>query len=251
MISHKITFKNNKGMLLAARLELPENKPKAYALFAHCFTCSKNLTAVRTIGKTLTEKNIAVLRFDFTGLGESEGDFEHTNFSSNIEDLYSAAQFLEDNYEAPSLLIGHSLGGAAVLFASDKIPSVKAIATIGAPSNPEHITHLLHSNIEEINKFGKAIVSIGGRDFTIQKQFIEDIQSKNIKQKLNKYRNSLLVLHSPQDTTVEIENAAEIYAAARHPKSFISLNGADHLLSDRKDSQYVGNVIATWADRYL
>lgn len=251
MISQKVTFKNAKGMVLAARLELPENEPKAYAIFAHCFTCNKNLTAVRTIGKTLNEKNIAVLRFDFTGLGESEGDFEHTNFSSNIEDLYSAAEFLKENYRAPSLLIGHSLGGAAVIYASSKIPSVKAIATIGAPSNPEHVSHLFRSSIDEINQTGSALVCIGGREFTIQKQFIDDIQGKNIKQILDNFRNSLLIMHSPQDTTVGIENAAEIYSAARHPKSFVSLNGADHLLSNKKDSEYVGHVIATWADRYL
>lgn len=252
MITKKVTFKNAQNQVLAARLELPENgTPKAFALFAHCFTCNKNLTAVRTIGRTLIEKNIAVLRFDFTGLGESEGDFENTNFSSNVEDLYCAAQFLADNYQAPSLLIGHSLGGAAVLFASSKITSVKAIATIGAPSNPEHVSHLFKNNVDEINASGKAIVSIGGRDFTIQKHFLEDIQGKNIKHNLDQFRNSILILHSPQDTTVGIENAAEIYKAARHPKSFVSLNGADHLLSDKKDSKYVGNMIATWADRYL
>lgn len=251
-ITKKITFKNEKGQTLAARLELPKNStPRAYALFAHCFTCNKNLTAVRTIGRTLTQKNIAVLRFDFTGLGESEGDFESTNFSSNIEDLYSAASFLAENYEAPSLLIGHSLGGAAVLFASKKISSVRAIATIGAPSNPEHVSHLFKNSVEEINDSGKAIVAIGGREFTIQKHFLEDIQDKNIKHQLEDFKNSILVMHSPQDTTVGIENAAEIYKAARHPKSFVSLNGADHLLSNKKDSEYVGQIIATWADRYL
>ncbi|MGM5469715.1 alpha/beta hydrolase family protein [Flavobacteriaceae bacterium LMO-SS05] len=252
MSTNKITFKNSQNQTLVARLELPENEvPKAFALFAHCFTCNKNLTAVRTISKTLTKKNIAVLRFDFTGLGESEGDFENTNFSSNVEDLYSAAQFLEEYYQAPSLLIGHSLGGAAVLFASAKILSVKAIATIGAPSNPEHVAHLFKNSIAEINASGKAIVSIGGREFTIQKHFIDDIQDQNIKQKLDAFRNSILIMHSPHDTTVGIENAAEIYKAARHPKSFVSLNGADHLLSDKRDSEYVGNIIATWADRYL
>lgn len=251
MISQKVTFKNAKGMVLAARLELPENEPKAFALFAHCFTCNKNLTAVRTIGRTLTEKNIAVLRFDFTGLGESEGDFEHTNFSSNIEDLYSAAQFLKESYQAPSLLIGHSLGGAAVIYASAKIPSVKAIVTIGAPSDPKHVSNLFHSSIDEINQSGSALVCIGGREFTIKKQFIEDIQEKNLKQILDNFRDSLLIMHSPQDTTVKIENAAKIYSSARHPKSFVSLNGADHLLSNKKDSEYVGHIIATWADRYL
>jgi putative redox protein len=252
MISKKVAFKNTKGQTLAARLELPENnEPRAFALFAHCFTCNKNLTAVRTIGKTLTEKNIAVMRFDFTGLGESEGDFEHTNFSSNVEDLYSAAQFLAEQYQAPSLLIDHSLGGAAVLFASAKIPSVKAIATIGAPSNPEHVSHLFKNSVDEIKASGKAIVSIGGREFTIQKHFLDDIQDKNIKHNLDKFRNPILIMHSPQDTTVGIDNASEIYKAARHPKSFISLDGADHLLSDRRDSEYVGNIIASWADRYL
>lgn len=252
MISQKVKFKNAAGHDLAARLELPDsNEPKAFALFAHCFTCNKNLTAVRTIGKTLTEKNIAVLRFDFTGLGESEGDFENTNFSSNIEDLYSAAQFLEENFRAPSLLIGHSLGGAAVLFAFSNIPSVKAIATIGAPSNPEHVAHLFQNSLEEINESGVAQVSIGGRKFTIQKHFLDDIQDKNIKHNLDEFNISLLIMHSPQDTTVGIENAAEIYKTARHPKSFVSLNGADHLLSDKRDSEYVGNIIASWADRYL
>ena len=252
MTSQKITFKNSKGQELSARLEFPENaEPRAFALFAHCFTCNKNLTATRTIGKILAQKNIAVLLFDFTGLGESEGDFEDTNFSSNVEDLYSASRFLEDNYQAPELLIGHSLGGAAVLYASAKIPSVKAIATIGAPSNPKHVAHLFQNSIDEINDSGKAIVSIGGRQFTINKQFIEDIQGKNIAHNLGEFRNSILIMHSPQDLTVSIDNATEIYKAARHPKSFISLNGADHLLSNKKDSECVGNIISAWADRYL
>ena len=251
MATKKITFKNSNGIFLAAKLELPENEPKAYAIFAHCFTCNKNLTAVRTIGKTLNEKNIAVLRFDFTGLGESEGDFENTNFSSNVEDLYSAAEYLELNYKAPSLLIGHSLGGSAVLYASANMPSIKAIATIGAPASPSHVSHIFKNSIEEINTSGKATVSIGGRPFTIKKQFMEDINSKNIHKSLEKFRDSLLILHSPQDTIVGIDNAAEIYKAARHPKSFISLNGADHLLSNKEDSKYVGNIIAIWADRYL
>lgn len=251
MISKKITFKNADGKVLSARIELPDEEPIAYAVFAHCFTCNKNLTAVRMICKTLTEKKIAVLSFDFTGLGDSEGDFEHTNFSSNVEDLYSAAQFLTENHKAPSLLIGHSLGGAAVLFASVQMPYVKAIATIGAPSNPEHVSHLFHNDIDEIKESGKAIVSIGGRAFTINKQFIDDIQGRNIQRILGEYKNSILILHSPQDDTVGIENAAEIYKFSRHPKSFVSLNGADHLLSDKRDAEYVGNIISTWAERYL
>lgn len=251
MISKKILFNNSKGNKLSARLELPENEPIAYSIFAHCFTCNINLTAVRNICKTLIEKNIAVLSFDFTGLGASEGDFEQTNFSSNLEDLYSATEFLIKNYKAPSLLIGHSLGGAAVIFASVKIPSVKAIATIGAPANPKHVTRLFHHSIDEINLMGKALVSIGGRDFTINKQFIDDINSKNIEHILNDYQGSMLIMHSPQDSTVGIDNAAEIYKLAKHPKSFVSLDGADHLLSNKEDSNYVGNIISTWANRYL
>lgn len=251
MGTKKITFKNSNGIRLAAKLELPENKPKAYAIFAHCFTCNKNLTAVRTIGRMLNEKNIAVLRFDFTGLGESDGNFENTNFSSNIQDLYSAAEYLELNYKAPSLLIGHSLGGSAVLYASANMPSIKAIATIGAPASPSHVSNIFRNSIEEIKTSGKATVTIGGRPFTIKKQFMEDINSKNINKSLDKFRDSLLILHAPQDTIVGIDNAAEIYKAARHPKSFISLNGADHLLSNKEDSMYAGNIIATWADRYL
>jgi esterase/lipase len=251
MISKKIAFKNSQGKKLSAKIELPDEEPTAYGIFAHCFTCNKNLTAVRMICKTLTQKKIAVLSFDFTGLGDSEGDFEQTNFSSNVEDLYSACQFLIENYKAPSLLIGHSLGGAAVLFAAVQMPSVKAIATIGAPSNPQHVAHLFHNNINEINQLGRAMVSIGGREFTINKQFIEDIQGRNIQHILRKYRNSILIMHSPQDDTVGIENAAEIYKWARHPKSFVSLNGADHLLSNKRDSEYVGNIISTWAERYL
>jgi esterase/lipase len=251
MISKKILFKNIKGEKLSARLELPNNEPLAYCIFAHCFTCNKNLTAVRNICNTLIEKNIAVLSFDFTGLGGSEGNFEQTNFSSNIEDILSAAQFLIENHKAPSLLIGHSLGGSAVIFASAKIPSVKAIATIGAPASPKHVAHLFHNNIDEINLLGKALVLIGGRKFTISKQFIDDVNSKNIEHILDNYKNSILIMHSPQDGTVGIENASEIYKFAKHPKSFVSLDGADHLLSNKQDSDYVGNIISTWANRYL
>ena len=251
MKSEKIKFKNSQGHELAAKIEFPDGEPKAYALFAHCFTCNKNLTAVRNISHSLNECGIAVLRFDFTGLGESEGDFENTNFSSNVSDLISAAQFLSENYSAPSILIGHSLGGAAVIFAALHIPSVKAVATLGAPSNPKHVSHLLKSGLEEIQEKGEAILMIGGREFKIQKQFLDDINEKNMEKTLKKMKLALLVLHSPQDTTVGIDNASQIYKAAWHPKSFISLDGADHLLSKKEDSIYAGKMIANWAERYI
>ena len=252
MTSKKIKFTNTQGNELAARIELPDYEtPKGFALFAHCFTCNKNLSAVRNIGKALTNSGIAVLRFDFTGLGESEGDFENTNFSSNIDDLISAAKFLEENYSAPDIIIGHSLGGAAVLFASQHIPSVKAVATIGAPSNPKHVSHLFKSGVDEINKNGEATLIIGGREFKIKKHFLDDINEKNMDKTLKNLKGSLLVMHSPQDTTVGIENAAQIYKCAWHPKSFISLDGADHLLTNKEDSLYVGKMIAIWSERYI
>lgn len=248
----KIKFTNAEGQELSARLDLPDNKsPEAYVLFAHCFTCNKNLTAVRTISKALTSNGFGVLRFDFTGLGESEGDFADTNFSSNVQDLIAASNYLEQEFEAPKLLIGHSLGGAAVIFAAKAIPSVLAVATIGAPSCPQHIQHLIKSNLEEIKASGIAEVVIGGRNFSIKQQFLDDINSKNLATTVKHFKKSLLVMHSPQDKTVGIENAAEIYAAAMHPKSFISLNGADHLLSNKEDSFYVGNLIASWVARYI
>ena len=247
-----VKFKNADNHELAARIEFPEEgKLVGFALFAHCFTCNKNLTAVRSIGRSMTDNGIAVLRFDFTGLGESEGDFEHTNFSSNVDDLIYAAKFLEENYQAPSILIGHSLGGAAVIFAANQIKSVKAVATVGAPSSPKHVSHLLKSGIKEIEEAGEATMLIGGREFTIQKHFLEDINEKNMTKTVKELKKPILVLHSPQDTTVEIENASQIYQSAWHPKSFVSLDGADHLLSNKEDSRYVGQMIATWSKRYL
>lgn len=248
----KAKFKNKDGQELSARMELPANgHPHNYAIFAHCFTCNKNLTAIRNVVNNMTEAGFGVLSFDFTGLGESDGDFADTNFSSNVEDIIAAANFLKSEYNAPSLLIGHSLGGAAVLFAGDKIDSIKAIATIAAPSNPEHVQHLIQSNVEEIEKEGSAEVNIGGRSFNIKKQFVDDLKKHALPKVLKTMRKSLLVMHSPQDVTVGIENAAEIFTAAHHPKSFISLDGADHLMTNKADSQYVGKVIASWAERYL
>lgn len=247
----KVSFTNTEGKQLAARLEIPNQEAHTYAVFAHCFTCNKNFSAVRNISRALVNKGIAVLRFDFTGLGDSEGSFEDTNFSSNVSDLIQAAKFLEENYKAPALLIGHSLGGAAVIFAASQIASVVTVSTIGAPSSPAHVQHLFKSNVEEINATGKAKVNIGGRDFTIKKDFIDDIESKPMNEVLKNLRKPYLVIHSPQDTIVGIENAKELYQYAHHPKSFISIDKADHLLTNNDDSTYVGNVIAGWAERYL
>lgn len=251
MKSEKIKFKNTLGQELAAKIDFPEEEPKSYALFAHCFTCNKNLSAIRNIVRALNKNGIAVLSFDFTGLGDSEGDFENTNFSSNVNDLISAAEFLKTHYSAPDILVGHSLGGAAVIFAGKHIPSIRAIASIGGPSNPKHVSHLLKSGIDEINQKGEALIAIGGRDFKIQKQFLEDINEKNMEETLENLKTPLLVLHSPQDATVGIENAAQIYKAAWHPKSFISLDGADHMLTNKEDSIYTGKMIANWAERYI
>jgi len=252
MQTEKVTFTSDEGIQLSARLELPiDQHPHAYALFAHCFTCNKNLSAVRNISRALARQGFGVLRFDFTGLGESEGDFADTNFSSNIQDLLSAAQFLEDEYESPSLLIGHSLGGAAVLRAAYELESVKAVATIGAPFDPEHVTHLFGESQEEIEEKGVAEVHIGGRSFTVKKQFLQDIESNKLSERIGSLDRALLIMHSPQDLIVPVDNAADIYLAARHPKSFISLDGADHLLSKKEDSQYAGHMIAAWTERYL
>ncbi len=252
MSLQKVTFQNKEGQTLVGRLELPANsRPHNFAIFAHCFTCNKNLIAVKNIGKALTSNGFGVLRFDFTGLGESEGDFADTNFSGNVEDLVAAASYLEKHYEAPTLLIGHSLGGAAVIFAAEQIKSVSALATIGAPSDPTHVQHLLRSGLEEIEAKGKATVNLSGRDFTIKKQFLDDLKTKSLPETVKRLRKPLLIMHSPQDDTVGIKNAEQIYVAAHHPKSFVSLDGADHLLMNKADSQYAGKVIAGWAQRYL
>lgn len=252
MQTTKVTFTNNSGHELSARLELPEHrKPAAYALFAHCFTCSKNVLAISNISRALANQGIAVFRFDFTGLGNSEGAFEDTSFTTNIEDLEAAAAFMEREYNAPALLIGHSLGGAAALFAAPRIPSIQAVVTIGAPAQPDHVEHLLKSKVDEIEAEGRARVNIGGRDFFIRKQFLDDIRSTSPKKLMEEFRYPLLIMHSPQDTIVGIENAREIYSAAWHPKSFVSLDGADHMLSDKADSLYAGDVIGSWVKRYI
>lgn len=252
MKNQKVTFENKDGHKLTARIELPaDRKPLGFALFAHCFTCTKNLSAVRNLSRALTGEGFGIMRFDFTGLGESEGDFADTNFSGNIQDLQAAAAYLEENHAAPSLLIGHSLGGAAVLYAAAKMDSVSAVATIGAPADPKHVTRLMTHGLDEINTKGYAEVSIGGRPFTIKKQFIEDLKAVDMPGVLKNLRKALLIAHSPQDKIVGIDNAAEIFKSAKHPKSFVSLDGADHLLSKTEDSNYIGGVIASWAKRYI
>ena len=248
----KLTFQNNEGDQLSARLDLPEEgAPIAYALFAHCFTCSKNLKAVGHISRALTREGFAVLRFDFTGLGESEGDFGDTNFSSNVSDLVAAAGFLKKRYAAPKILIGHSLGGAAVLQAAGKLDDVVAVSTIGAPFDPTHVKHLFAEATPEIEKEGKAVVNLAGRSFTIKKQFLDDLEEHNVTSNIRALNRALLVFHSPVDGTVGVDNAARIFEAAKHPKSFVSLDRADHLLSSESDSKYVGAVLAAWASKYI
>ncbi|GAB2773147.1 bifunctional alpha/beta hydrolase/OsmC family protein [Salinimicrobium soli] len=248
----KVTFLNAEGNELSGYLELPLNQePHSFVLFAHCFTCNKNFFAVKNIARSLSKNGYGVLRFDFTGLGESEGDFSDTNFSGNVEDLIAAADFLKKEHQAPELLIGHSLGGPAVIFAAEKIPSVTAVATINAPSSPDHVRHVFKDDLSEIKEKGLATVNVGGRDFTIKEHFVEDLNTKELKNLVKDLSVALLILHSPQDPIVEIKNAEELYLAAKHPKSFVSLDGADHLLTKTSDSQYAGEVIAAWATRYL
>ena len=225
MKSERFNFKNQEGINLSARIDFPiDSKPIAYAVFAHCFTCNKNFNAVKNISRALTSKGFAVLLFDFTGLGASDGDFENTSFTSNIYDLIAASDFLAENYEAPKILIGHSLGGAVALFTGGKLENIKAVINIGAPFDPYHVTHLLAGGIEEIKANGKAEVNIGGRPFTISKNFIEDLESKDPEQVANDLRKPLLIMHSHTDKTVGIKNAAKMYSAAHHPKSFITLD---------------------------
>jgi putative redox protein len=253
MRSLKLTFKNGRGQKLSGRLDLPADRfPHNYAIFAHCFTCSKDFSAARNICRSLASEGFGVLRFDFTGLNKSEGDFADTNFTTNVEDIIAAAEFLTENYQAPGLLVGHSLGGAAVLLAGSKIDSVKAVTTIGAPSNPAHVQKQLGSALQVIQHKGEANVTLAGRPFTFKKQFIDDLNSLSCANAADKLRDeALLIFHSPQDATVSIKNAEEIYHAAHHPKSFVTLDGSEHLLIDKNSAAYVGQVIGGWAARYL
>lgn len=248
--TRKVEFSGATGAKLAARLDLPSD-PRAFALFAHCFTCGKDIFAAARIAEGLTARGIAVLRFDFTGIGSSEGEFANTNFSSNVQDLLEAANFLRMNFSAPALLIGHSLGGAAVLSAAPHVPEAVGVATIGAPSSATHVTHNFSAQLDEIESRGVATVMLAGRKFTIKKQFLDDIAEHDFLERLGRLKKALLICHAPRDEYVGIDNASAIFTAARHPKSFISLDTADHLLRKREDAVYVADVIATWASRYL
>jgi uncharacterized OsmC-like protein/alpha/beta superfamily hydrolase len=249
--SRPVSFPGAFGTSLAARLDAPAGAPLAFALFAHCFTCSKESKAAATISGALAERGIAVLRFDFTGLGGSEGDFANTNFSSNVDDLVAAADYLRRDHAAPSLLVGHSLGGTAVLAAASRIPEAAAVATLASPFEPEHVLGLLKESIGAIESRGDAEVDIAGRSFHIRKQFLDDIRAHKVGAAAAQLGKALMVMHSPRDAIVNIDNASRIFLAARHPKSFVSLDPADHLLLDRADAAYAGQLLASWAQRYL
>ena len=251
MKTERLEFLGHDGSTLAARLDLPAGKPAAFALFAHCFTCSKDIPAARRIAQRLASLGIAVLRFDFTGLGHSSGEFANTSFSSNIEDLLLAANYLRENYQAPQLLIGHSLGGAAILAAAGQVPEAKAVISIGAPAEPQHVAHNFAQQVATIEREGHADVQLDGRTFTIKQQFLDDISKVSLAQHIGSLKKALLVLHAPLDETVEIDNAAQIFKMAKHPKSFITLDDADHLLTNPKDAEYASDLIAAWVQRYI
>lgn len=251
MATEKLEFPTATGETLAARLDLPDGPQRGCALFAHCFTCTKDIIAARRIASNLSRLGIAVLRFDFTGLGSSEGEFANTSFHSNVADLVAAADYMREHQEAPVLLIGHSLGGAAVLAAAHDIPEVRGVVTIGAPADTEHVLRMFHEDIGKIERDGEAEVSLAGRSFRIGKSFLEAARTSNLLDRLPKLKASLLIMHSPVDETVGIDNATRIFTAARHPKSFISLDHADHLLTRPEDAEFAASVIAGWATRFL
>jgi uncharacterized OsmC-like protein/alpha-beta hydrolase superfamily lysophospholipase len=251
MPAERFDFPNASGERLAALMDRPAGTPRAFALFAHCFTCGKDIRAARRIAEGLTARGIAVVRFDFTGLGASEGEFANTNFTSNVADLVAAANHLRKVERAPALLIGHSLGGAAVLAAAADVPEARAVATIAAPADPSHVTGLLKDREDEIRTRGEVEVSLAGRPFRIRREFLDDVSAQRLDEKIGKLRKALLVLHAPGDDIVGIDNASHIFLAAKHPKSFVSLADTDHLLSKPRDSAYVADVIAAWASRYL
>tara|TARA_R110000868_G_scaffold108842_3_gene296781 strand:+ start:5944 stop:7164 length:1221 start_codon:yes stop_codon:yes gene_type:complete len=249
--SERVEFTGALGETLAARLELPDGRARAFALFAHCFSCSKDIHAASRISRRLAQAGFAVLRFDFTGLGQSEGDFANTNFSSNIQDLVKAGEFLAAKYQAPALMVGHSLGGAAVLAAAAQLPSVRAIATLAAPADASHVRHAFHPDIAEIESQGEAKVMLGGRPFCIRKQFLDDLEGHTLEDAVAALKPALLIAHSPTDNVVGVENATHLFMAARHSRSYLDLDGADHLLSDPADALHAADVIAAWAQRYI
>lgn len=247
-----LTFTGATGARLSARLEMPlDGDPIAYAIFAHCFTCSKNQRATVTISRALAQARIAVLRFDFTGLGDSEGDFAETTFSTSVDDLIAAARYLERHHQAPQLLVGHSLGGSAALHAALGIPSIRAVATINAPSEPSHVRKLLEPAAAQIERTGEATITLAGRSFRVKKELLDDLEETRMDDAVRDLRAALLIFHAPADQIVGIDNAARLYTAARHPKSFISLHDADHLLGREDDARYVGDVLSAWVRRYL
>ncbi len=249
-ITEKVEFDGASGDRLSARLERPNGPPLGWALFAHCFSCSKDIHAAQRISRRLTEHGFAVLRFDFTGLGQSEGDFSNTNFSSNVQDLVKAAEWLEANHQSPGLLVGHSLGGAAVISAAPQIASVKAVATIGAPADAAHVRHQFLAHVDEIEETGLAEVKLAGRPFTIKKQFLDDIEGHTLDDIVHSLKAALLICHSPLDETVGVDNATRLFVDAMHPKSFVSLDKADHLLSKAEDAFFAADMIGAWAQRY-
>ncbi len=252
MISKRFQFTGSLNFKLSALLDLPENKdPKVYAIFAHCFTCNKNYKILNHVDQALTEHKIAVLRFDFTGIGASQGSFADTNFSSNIGDIIAAAEFLDLNYEAPKILLGHSFGGAAVIHAGARIQSCAAVVTIAAPSNLSSIRSILISKKNELEQNGEAVFNISGRQFKIKKQFLDDLEKTSLEEAIRNLNKPILICHSPSDEVVGIESAYQLFEMAKHPKSFVSLNKADHLLSDEKDGKYVGDLIAAWSRQYI
>jgi uncharacterized OsmC-like protein/alpha-beta hydrolase superfamily lysophospholipase len=251
MQTERFSFPGARGQLLAGRLDSPDPPPGAYALFAHCFTCGKDVLAASRIAAALAGRGIATLRFDFTGLGSSEGDFANTDFSSNVEDLLAAVAEMRRRGIPPSILIGHSLGGAAVLAMAGRVEEIRAIAVLAAPFQPDHVLHLMAERLPEIEARGAALVSLGGRDFTIRREFLDDIRSQDQAARIAALGRPLLVLHSPEDAIVGIENGQSLFETARYPKSFVSLDGADHLLSKRADADFAASVLSAWAARYL
>lgn len=251
MKSERLTFAGADGQQLAAELDLPAGVPRSVALFAHCFSCGKDLRSVKRLAARLTDRGIAVLRFDFTGLGRSEGEFADTNFSSNVTDLLTAADWLRQNYGAPSLLVGHSLGGAAALAAAPRIPELAAVATIGAPADPAHVTHLFGASLDEIKRTGEADVSIAGRSFRVKQQFVDDVANTRLEHALEQLSIPVLFMHSPVDEVVAVSNGEQLFSQASHPKSFVALHGADHLLTETEHAEYAADLLASWADRWL
>lgn len=251
MAVEKIIFTGASGENLAARLDKPEGEIKSYALFAHCFTCTKDIFAASRIANTLAQRGVAIFRFDFTGLGASEGDFANTNFSSNVKDLIAAADYMREELEAPQILIGHSLGGTAVLAAASSIPEAKAVVTIGSPADAAHVAHNFSDYRERILEEGEAEVCLVGRPFVIKKQFLEDVENIKMQDHVKNIKKALLIMHAPRDMTVGIENAGQIFDWAKHPKSYVSLDNADHLLTKREDAEYAAEIIAAWSQKYI